>query len=200
MSQVDEILKFFQQYSMETVCGDSSLDNNNSVVFRMKKVGVNTCMDFVGNIAKFAFSQNLKESDFKLDFCQIDFKNNLIRYNKECAASSVNSISTASTFKTVASNSVQTFDQVKENKKQKQLKKALKKKEKEEAKKQTKLKKDRPQVVEDDSSSGGTGCSGTKLTPKKEKKPDFLNSKRCKRGKGSQNITKLNKKRHGYED
>jgi hypothetical protein len=60
------------------------------------------------------------------------------------------------------------------------------------------LKKDRPIRSKEDSSSGEAD-GGTKLTPKKDKKPDFPNSKKSKRGKGSQNFTKYNKKRYGYE-
>ena len=191
MSQVNKILqsKHLQIYSTNTLGRNSPLDNDKSVVFKIKRVKLDTCNVFISNLAKFAFSENMCVSEFELDFCKTEFKSDLIRYNRNNKASSVNSMSTVSTLKTATTKSVPTVDQVKENKEERQKLKAMKKKEKLRERQMAKLSKSRPKDLKVDNSKSAED-SDTKLTQKKEKKPELYQKKSVKRGGGSSNMTK----------
>ena len=191
MSQVNKILqsKHLQIYSTNTLGRNSPLDNDKSVVFKIKRVKLDTCNVFISNLAKFAFSENMCVSEFELDFCKTEFKSDLIRYNRNNKASSVNSMSTVSTLKTATTKSVPTVDQVKENREERQRLKAMKKKEKFRERQMAKLNKSRPKDLKVDNSKSAED-SDTKLTQKKEKKPELYKKKSVKRGGGSSNMTK----------
>ena len=194
MSQVNKILqsKHLQIYSTTTLGNDSDLEsdkNDKSVVFKIRRVKFETCSNFISNLAKFAFSENMCVSEFELDFCKTEFKSDLIRYNRNNKASSVNSMSTVSTLKTATTKSVPTVDQVKENKEERQKLKAMKKKEKLRERQMAKLSKSRPKDLKVDNSKSAED-SDTKLTQKKEKKPELYQKKSVKRGGGSSNMTK----------
>ena len=117
------------KYQHPLLLEDGSIIGNGgkSVVFKIRRVKFETCSNFISNLAKFAFSENMCVSEFELDFCKTEFKSDLIRYNRNNKASSVNSMSTVSTLKTTTTKSVPTVDQVKENKEERQKLKAMKK-------------------------------------------------------------------------